>query len=86
MNNFEFENALNQIISGAAARGDKQTVVYGQIIRAGWRKCKTPQARRKYKREAEKNFKTNLRPALNPEQAAPSGADETSAETQQAAN
>ena len=86
MTNEEFTQALEDLINGAAARGDKQTVVYGQIARAGWRQCKTRQERKRFKREAEKNFKANLRPVLNPEPAAPSGADETPAETQQAAN
>lgn len=62
MNNFEFENALNQIINGATARGDKQTVVWAKVIQAGWRRCKTGTQKRAFRREAERQFKKHLVP------------------------
>lgn len=62
MNNFEFENALNQIINGATARGDKQTVVWAKVIQAGWRRCKTGTQKRAFRREAERQFKKRLVP------------------------
>lgn len=62
MNNFEFENALNQIIKGASARGDKNTVVWAQVIQSGWRRCKTGTQKRAFRREAERLFKKHLVP------------------------
>lgn len=62
MNNFEFENALNQIIKGASARGDKNTVVWAKVIQSGWRRCKTGTQKRAFRREAERLFKKHLVP------------------------
>lgn len=62
MNNFEFENALSQIINGATARGDKQTVVWAKVIQSGWRRCKTGAQKRAFRREAERQFEKHLVP------------------------
>lgn len=62
MNNFEFENALNQIINGATARGDKQTVVWAKVIQSGWRRCKTGTQKQAFRREAERQFNKHLVP------------------------
>lgn len=62
MTNFEFENALNQIIKGAESRNDKQTVVWAKVIQAGWRRCKSGTQKRAFRREAERQFKKHLVP------------------------
>lgn len=62
MTNEEFTQALENLINGAAARGDKQTVVWAKVIQAGWRRCKTGTQKRAFRREAERQFKKHLVP------------------------
>ena len=62
MNNFEFEHALNQIIKDESARGDKNTVVWAQVIQSGWRRCNTGTQKRAFRREAERLLNKHLVP------------------------